>query len=76
MDHTIRPLDMDKGYHADVLRANLTRNVTTTFQGIHDELVFIPVHGDGAWKSNTLTMRFLEFMWNAKWVKFPVVETM
>jgi hypothetical protein len=62
LEYTIGLLDLDSTYHADVIRANLTRNLAVTFKGVHDELVrsldaSIPMHGDD-------------------WVKVPVVETM
>ncbi|KAH9042739.1 cytochrome P450 [Lactarius pseudohatsudake] len=61
-DYTLDLLDMNSDYHADVIRAKLTRNIAATFKDVRDELLrsldaSIPVHGDD-------------------WVKVPVVETM
>ncbi|KAH9047277.1 cytochrome P450 [Lactarius hengduanensis] len=61
-DYTLDLLDMNNDYHADVIRAKLTRNIAATFKDVRDELLrsldaSIPVHGDD-------------------WVKVPVLETM
>ncbi|KAH9072143.1 cytochrome P450 [Lactarius deliciosus] len=51
----------DSGYHKDVIRSKLTRNIEVVFKDVRDELIrtldaCIPVHGDD-------------------WVKVPVLET-
>ena len=46
---------MNDGYHMDVVRTKLTRNIVNTFKDVRDELLTafdasIPVSGDGAWR--------------------------
>ena len=48
---------MNNGYHTDIIRSNLTRNIADTFKEVRDELVMsldaaIPVHDDGVWGAN------------------------
>jgi len=61
-EYTMNLLDLDNGYHVEVIRSKLTRNIADIFKEVRDELVryldaSIPVHGDD-------------------WVKVPIVETM
>ncbi|KAI9441476.1 cytochrome P450 [Lactarius indigo] len=51
-EYTLDLLDMDTGYHTDVIRVKLTRNIATTFKDVRDELIrtldaSIPVYDDG-----------------------------
>ncbi|KAH9036363.1 cytochrome P450 [Lactarius pseudohatsudake] len=61
LEYTLGLLETDSGYHKDVIRSKLTRNIEVTFKDVRDELIrtldaSIPVHGDD-------------------WVKVPVLET-
>ncbi|KAH9000281.1 cytochrome P450 [Lactarius akahatsu] len=61
LKYTLGLLETDSGYHKDVIRSKLTRNIEVTFKDVRDELIrtldaSIPVHGDD-------------------WVKVPVLET-
>jgi len=55
LEYTLDLLDMEDGYHMDVIRSKLTRNIEVTFKEVRDELIksldaTIPMHSDGAWK--------------------------
>ncbi|KAH9036352.1 cytochrome P450 [Lactarius pseudohatsudake] len=61
LEYTLGLLETDRGYHMDIIRSKLTRNIEVTFKDVRDELIrtldaSIPVHGDD-------------------WVKVPVLET-
>jgi hypothetical protein len=52
MDYTLNYLNEQDMYHKDVIRSKMTRNITTTFDQVEDELQmalreWIPTTGNG-----------------------------
>lgn len=55
-EYTLDLLNANDGYHIDVIRSKLTRNIDSTFKEVREELIvamgdLIPTHEHSTWQS-------------------------